>query len=432
MEASRSCAARGSAASSRARPRRAARPSGAPGGGGAARLAGRRRRRSRAAARGAAAVPRRRTRRRRRPAPSRGAHGPWSGVVADGRLHGRGARGHEGGGRRRAACRRGGPRRGGRAGDVVSRRSRPRRTAAWARSPRSRPTRTSPLRDPRADAAFDVACAQAGALTFTGVVPGVAAHAALRLEGVSAIDRYVAVHARARRAERRAQRGRDAPLMRELALPYPLSVGRLATGRWSCRCRTAWSSRARVGVPVGADPAAVAGERRGRGRRGLTRGRDRVDGRRVPSRRDAGRRTRSRSSCSRRGATSSAALPGGRRVLRRRHAPLLRPRHPMRDGRDAGTRAAHAVDEYVAVRGHVALARTLVRVMCASGDAAQRRRRRPARSLAFALAARTAGIDREHGRRRRKSRALQRTHRAPVTVAMRRQVAQGARRRGAG
>src|SRR4051812_25007363 len=41
---------------------------------------------------------------------------------------------------------------------------------------------------------FDVVCAQAGALTFEGTVSGVAAHAAHRLEGVSAIDRYLPVH----------------------------------------------------------------------------------------------------------------------------------------------------------------------------------------------------------------------------------------------
>ena len=41
---------------------------------------------------------------------------------------------------------------------------------------------------------FDVVCAQAGALTFRIVVPGRAAHAAMRLEGCSAIDRYVRVH----------------------------------------------------------------------------------------------------------------------------------------------------------------------------------------------------------------------------------------------
>jgi acetylornithine deacetylase len=41
---------------------------------------------------------------------------------------------------------------------------------------------------------FDVVCAQAGALTFRCVIPGRAAHAAHRLEGCSAIDRYVRVH----------------------------------------------------------------------------------------------------------------------------------------------------------------------------------------------------------------------------------------------
>ena len=42
--------------------------------------------------------------------------------------------------------------------------------------------------------AFDVVVAQAGALTFSGTVRGRSAHAAVRLEGVSALDRYVPVH----------------------------------------------------------------------------------------------------------------------------------------------------------------------------------------------------------------------------------------------
>ena len=41
---------------------------------------------------------------------------------------------------------------------------------------------------------LDVVCAQAGSLTFEGVVAGRGAHAAMRLEGESAIDRYVEVH----------------------------------------------------------------------------------------------------------------------------------------------------------------------------------------------------------------------------------------------
>ena len=68
------------------------------------------------------------------------------------------------------------------------------------------------------DAAFDAAlipeptgwavvCAQAGALTFSGVVPGRAAHAAMRLEGRSAIDRYVAVHAALAEHERAVNAG---------------------------------------------------------------------------------------------------------------------------------------------------------------------------------------------------------------------------------
>ena len=51
-----------------------------------------------------------------------------------------------------------------------------------------------------------VVCAQAGALTFRGVVRGRSAHAAERLAGVSAIDRYVRVHHALRAARARRQR----------------------------------------------------------------------------------------------------------------------------------------------------------------------------------------------------------------------------------
>ena len=47
---------------------------------------------------------------------------------------------------------------------------------------------------------FDVVCAQAGALTFSGEVRGRGAHAALRLEGESAIDALPGGPPRARRA----------------------------------------------------------------------------------------------------------------------------------------------------------------------------------------------------------------------------------------
>jgi acetylornithine deacetylase len=104
---------------------------------------------------------------------------------------------------------------------------------------------------------FDVACAQAGALTFSGVVPGVAAHAAVRLEGVSAIDRYVAVHAALAELERELNTGVGHPLMADLPLAYPLSVGRVQAGRWSSSVPDRLEFEGRVGVPLDAEPAAV-------------------------------------------------------------------------------------------------------------------------------------------------------------------------------
>ncbi len=111
------------------------------------------------------------------------------------------------------------------------------------------------------DAAFDVALipeptalavavAQAGALTFMGVVPGVPAHAAVRLEGVSAIDRYVEVHQALAEHERTVNAGVTHALMRELPLPYPLSVGRVQGGQWSSQVPDRLVFEGRLGVRV--------------------------------------------------------------------------------------------------------------------------------------------------------------------------------------
>jgi acetylornithine deacetylase len=104
---------------------------------------------------------------------------------------------------------------------------------------------------------FVVVCAQAGALTFRGTVHGRAAHAAERLAGRSAIDRYVAVHAALAEHERALNRDVEHPLMRELALPYPLSVGRLAAGEWPSSVPDRLTFEGRLGVRVGEDPAAA-------------------------------------------------------------------------------------------------------------------------------------------------------------------------------
>jgi acetylornithine deacetylase len=104
---------------------------------------------------------------------------------------------------------------------------------------------------------FGVVCAQAGAVTFEGVVPGVAAHAAHRLEGVSAIDRYVAVHAALADHERALNAEVGHPLMRALELPYPLVVGRLEAGEWPSTVPDRLRFSGRAPVRVGEDPVAA-------------------------------------------------------------------------------------------------------------------------------------------------------------------------------
>jgi acetylornithine deacetylase len=106
---------------------------------------------------------------------------------------------------------------------------------------------------------FEVVCAQAGALTFSGVVRGRAAHAALRLEGASAIDRYVEVHRAIAEHERALNAGVAHPLMRELALPYPLVVGRLSAGEWSSSVPDRAAFEGRLAVRVGEDPDVARG-----------------------------------------------------------------------------------------------------------------------------------------------------------------------------
>jgi len=182
-------------------------------------------------------------------------HGPWSGAVEDGVLHGRGAIDmkaavvtmlHA------AAALRG------------SMSAHPEIVVQCVSSEEDGGLGTFAelQRDARFDAAlipeptgWSVVCAQAGALTFRGVIPGRSAHAATRLEGHSAIDRYVAVHAALAEHERAVNARVEHPLMTELALPYPLLVGRVTGGVWSSQVPDRVEFEGRLGVPVGADVA---------------------------------------------------------------------------------------------------------------------------------------------------------------------------------
>jgi acetylornithine deacetylase len=99
-----------------------------------------------------------------------------------------------------------------------------------------------------------ITTANAGALTFEIAVPGVATHASTSYAGVSAIDRYLPIHA----ALARLQAGRNVEvdaLMDEYPVAYPLSVGKLRCGDWASSVPDLLVAEGRLGVALDEDPA---------------------------------------------------------------------------------------------------------------------------------------------------------------------------------
>lgn len=185
------------------------------------------------------------------PGSERWSRDPWSGEIAEGRLHGRGSvdmKGAVAAALHAVAAVRAA---GGTAGDVV--------VQAVPSEEDGGLGTFAALQDDDDFAgaivveptAFDVACATAGALTFRGEIPGVSAHAAIRLEGVSALDRYMPVHAALAELERSINAAEVHPLMRAYALPYAVSIGRLEAGLWASSVPDRLVFEGRIGVPVG-------------------------------------------------------------------------------------------------------------------------------------------------------------------------------------
>jgi acetylornithine deacetylase len=105
----------------------------------------------------------------------------------------------------------------------------------------------------------NVVTANAGALTFRLTVPGRAAHASVRTEGVDAVDKYLLVHSALRALEARRNRDPD-QLMQHLALPYPLSVGTVRAGDWASSVPDLLVAEGRLGVALGEPVEAARAE----------------------------------------------------------------------------------------------------------------------------------------------------------------------------
>jgi len=98
---------------------------------------------------------------------------------------------------------------------------------------------------------LDVVIAHAGALTFRLTVPGRAAHASVRREGISALDNLMTlVRALEDDEETRNAAERD-PLMTLLGLPYPTIIGKVNGGDWASTVLDRVVAEGRYGVKLG-------------------------------------------------------------------------------------------------------------------------------------------------------------------------------------
>ena len=98
---------------------------------------------------------------------------------------------------------------------------------------------------------LEVVIAHAGAITFQLVVPGRAAHASVRREGVSALDK-LQVLVRALEADETARNATETdPLMTALGLPYATIIGTVKGGSWASTVIDRIEVEGRYGVKLG-------------------------------------------------------------------------------------------------------------------------------------------------------------------------------------
>jgi acetylornithine deacetylase len=109
---------------------------------------------------------------------------------------------------------------------------------------------------------LDVVVAHAGAITFRLTVPGRAAHASRRREGVSALDKLW-VLVRALEADETSRNAEETdPLMTALGLPYPTIIGIVSGGEWASTVLDRVVAEGRYGVRLGQSDADAEAELR--------------------------------------------------------------------------------------------------------------------------------------------------------------------------
>jgi len=99
-----------------------------------------------------------------------------------------------------------------------------------------------------------IAPAHAGALSFIVNVPGRSAHACVREEGVSAIEKFMTLHEALRALEAERNSGLNDPLYSRYKTPYAINIGTVRGGVWPGSVAESLTFEGRIGVKVGERP----------------------------------------------------------------------------------------------------------------------------------------------------------------------------------
>ena len=190
---------------------------------------------------------------------------PWSGAILDGLLHGRGACDMKGGVaailgavgalRRTALLDR-------LAGELVVALVPSEEDGGQGTLAAIRAGATGDLAIIPEPSGLDIVIAHAGAITFRLVVPGRAAHASQRREGISALDNLQTIVRALEVDEARRNDAETEPLMAALGLPYPTVVGTVSGGEWASTVMDRVEAEGRYGVRLGQTPGDAADELR--------------------------------------------------------------------------------------------------------------------------------------------------------------------------
>jgi acetylornithine deacetylase len=98
---------------------------------------------------------------------------------------------------------------------------------------------------------MELIVAHAGAITFRLEVPGRAAHASVRREGVSALDKLLVLTQALAADEAERNSAETDPLMTALGLPYPTIIGKVSGGDWASTVLDLVVAEGRYGVRLG-------------------------------------------------------------------------------------------------------------------------------------------------------------------------------------